>query len=148
MRCLIGFVCVLAALVALPLSAGAQDAEGGTTSEPNLQEPAPSAAPAAEEDRSRVERWHPEAFADPVKPAPEPPLQLGIDAAGLEVTPTAPLTAEELKRQETKLRKRRVAIGVGVALAVVGLVAGVALGVSAAKTRSGVSDFSRAGIVF
>ncbi|MBW2629544.1 MAG: hypothetical protein JRE45_18280 [Deltaproteobacteria bacterium] len=45
---------------------GAQSAgDAATTSEPNLEEAAPSSEPAAEEGGSRLERWHPEAFSDP-----------------------------------------------------------------------------------
>jgi hypothetical protein len=51
------------------------------------------------------------------------------------VTPTAPLTVEALKRQEKKLRKRRVIIGVTVSI----LVAGVIVGVSAAAVSRSIS---------
>ena len=61
---------VLAALVALPLSASAQAEEEAATSEPNLQEPAPSSEPADEEGDLSGDWWHPEAFA---APAYEPP---------------------------------------------------------------------------
>ena len=44
-RYLIGFMCMLAGLVASPLSASAQDAEEGATSEPNLQESVSEPAP-------------------------------------------------------------------------------------------------------
>ena len=113
----------------LSQSASAQAGEEGATPEPSLQEPAPWSEPADEEGRSRLERWHPEAFVDPAKPAPEPTLQLGVDSAGPEVTPTA--------SQSKKGRKRRVAIGVGVSLAVVGLIVGVGVGVSVAKINRG-----------
>jgi len=117
-------VMVLAGLVALPLSASAQDTEEGTTSEPSLQEPAPPSEPAPKEPVRGVRRWHPEAFVDPSKPASEPALQLKLDAAGVEVTPkTAPRTAAE----EEMLRKRRVRIGLGVFAGIV--VGSVALGV-------------------
>ncbi len=66
MRHLIGFVCV-AVLVGSPQSASAQDGEEGATSEPNAQEPAPSSEPAPE----------------------QPALQLELDSAGVNVTPTA-----------------------------------------------------------
>jgi len=46
MRYLVGFMFVLAGLVALPLSASAQDAEEDATSEPSLEEPTPSSEPA------------------------------------------------------------------------------------------------------
>ena len=65
MRYVHGLVCVCALLVAMPLSASAQDSE---------------------EDGSWLERWHPEAVEDPAKPAPEPAseepaleLKLGAD---------------------------------------------------------------------
>jgi hypothetical protein len=64
MRYLFGFLCVCA-LVALPLSVGAQDAEEGATAEPNLQEPTPSSEPAPE----------------------EPALQLNVDDLGVNVVP-------------------------------------------------------------
>jgi len=49
MRHLVGFACVLAALVTSPLSAGAQSGQEGTDSEPNLHEPAPSSEPVSAE---------------------------------------------------------------------------------------------------
>ena len=106
MRYLFGLVCVLALGVS-PLSASAQtDKEGG----------------------SRIERWHPEAYVDPTKPAPEPSLQLELDSAGLEVTPTALPTVEEFELRKTDLRKRRRTIGIGVSVIVVAV--GVAVGVA------------------
>jgi hypothetical protein len=45
MRYLFGLLCVCALAGNLPLSASAQAGEEGTISEPNLQEPAPSAEP-------------------------------------------------------------------------------------------------------
>jgi hypothetical protein len=138
MRYVLGFLCVCVLVGSLPLGVGAQDAEEGTSAEPSAEEPVPSPQPT----RSRVERWHPEAFVDPTKPASEPALQLEIDSAGLEVTPTAP-PIEEHKR------KRRIAIGVSVSIAVVALVVGVGVGVSVSKIkREGVLGSSRAGIVF
>jgi len=71
MRYFVGFVLALA-LMALPLSASAQAGEEGTTSEPNLQEPAPSTEPAPE----------------------EPALQLKLDSAGIEAVPS-PRSASE-----------------------------------------------------
>jgi hypothetical protein len=124
MRYLFGFVCVLAGLVALPLSASAQAEKEGGSAEPSAEKPAQSTQPT----RSRVERWHPEAYVDPTKPASEPALQLEVDSAGLEVTPTAPPIEE-------KERKRRIAIGVGVSLAVVAILVGVGVGVSVSKIK-------------
>jgi hypothetical protein len=67
MRYLFGFLCVCAVVGTLPLNASAQAGEADTTSEPNLQEPAPSSEPATE----------------------QPALQLKLDDAGVEVVPTA-----------------------------------------------------------
>ena len=66
MRYVFGFLCVCGLVGTLPQSVSAQDAEEGTTSEPNLQEPAPPSEPAPE----------------------EPALQLQLDAAGVEVVPS------------------------------------------------------------
>ena len=55
MRYRIGFMFVLVGLVALPLSASAQVGEEGATSEPNLQEPAPSSDPISEEPALQLE---------------------------------------------------------------------------------------------
>jgi hypothetical protein len=131
MRYLFGFLCVCALVWTSPESASAQAGEEGTSAEPSAEEPVQSPQPT----RSRLERWHPEAFVDPTTPTPEPALQLGVDSTGLEVTPTAPLTVEALKRQEKKLRKRRVIIGVTVSI----LVAGVIVGVSAAAVSRSIS---------
>ena len=121
---------VFAVLVAFPLSVSAQDAEEGMTPEPSLQEPAPPSEPAPKEPVRGVERWHPEAFVDPSKPAAEPALQLELDAAGVEVTPrTAPLTIAE----QNRLRKRRVRIGVGVFVGLVLVGAAIGGGVAAAN---------------
>ena len=189
MRYLVGFVCVLGALMSSPLSAGAEggeqgtnakatspalaihtqhrlppqlmlrasyylyldaDADNGTTSdqtEPNAEEPksgqageegtaaelkAVEPAQSTEPTRSRLERWHPEAFEDPKKPASEPAIKLEVDSTALEVTPTAPPTLEELERQKKKRRRRGIGIGVGVTLgvAVVGLAIGSAVAMS------------------
>jgi len=80
---------VLAGLVALPLSAGAQDE--GATSEPNVQEPAPTSEPASE----------------------EPALQLKLDAAGLDVAPSPQRTPDRYTLKEMKLRVKRAAFGFG-----------------------------------
>jgi hypothetical protein len=80
---------VLAGLVALPLSASAQAGEEGTTSEPSAEEPTPSSEPAPE----------------------EPALQLKLDEAGVEVTPTPPRTFNGYTLEELELRKRRAAFG-------------------------------------
>jgi hypothetical protein len=92
MRYPVGLVCVLAGLVALPLSASAQAGEEGTTSEENLQEPAPPSEPAPE----------------------EPALQLKLGYAGVEV---APSPVEEM---ELRVKRARIALGVSVVPLVLG----------------------------
>jgi hypothetical protein len=79
---------VLAALASSPLSVSAQAAEAATTSEPNLQEPAPS----------------PET-------AEEPALQLKLDDTGVGVTPSPPRTADGYTLDEMELRVKRAKIG-------------------------------------
>ncbi|MGB9339591.1 MAG: hypothetical protein WCB63_10150 [Polyangiales bacterium] len=133
MRYVFRFLCVCAlGVVQLPQSASAQAGEKGTTSEPNLQEPAASAEPAREEGASRLERWHPEAFDDPSEPTSMPvyvdpvtgaPLTVPEDTAASEM-PTAPPTEE-------RKRRRRIGIGVGVSIGVVVVLA--VLGGVAAK---------------
>jgi hypothetical protein len=91
MRYLVAFACVVAALVALPLSVSAQDAEAATASEPNVQEPAPSSEPAPE----------------------EPALQLKLDAAGVDVAPSPLRTADGYTLEEMDVRVRRAKIGIG-----------------------------------
>ena len=114
----------------LYLDADADNGAMSDQSEPNAEEP--KSAQAGEEDSSRLERWHPEAFVDPSKPASEPALKLEVDSTALEVTPTAPPTLEELERQEKKRRGRAIGIGIGVTLgvALVGLAIGSAVAMS------------------
>jgi hypothetical protein len=99
---------VLAGLAALPQSASAQAGEEGTTSEPNLQEPAPSSEPAPE----------------------EPALQLKLDAAGVEVVPSPPRTPEGYTLEEAELRVKKARRGLIGTSVILGL--GVALWSSAA----------------
>lgn len=90
MRYVLRLACVLSVLVASPLVVSAQGCEeGGST----------------------VERSHPEAPVAPTKPASDPALQMGIDSAGLEVTPSAQLTVGHPKLQEMDRRARRARIG-------------------------------------
>jgi hypothetical protein len=105
MRYLFGFLCVCA-LAALPQSASAQAGAEGVTSEPNLQEPAPSSQPATE----------------------EPALQLELTPEGVNVTPTPPRTADGYTLDEMELRVKRARIGLGVS-AVPFVVGGMLLGV-------------------
>jgi hypothetical protein len=111
MRCLVGFVVVLA-LVALPLSASAQADEEGEASGPDVVEGVPTPEAAPEEPST--------------EPTPEEPaLQLKLDEAGVEVAPKPRRTADGYTREELELRKRRAALGL-IAPAVV-TAAGVAL---------------------
>jgi hypothetical protein len=96
---------VLAGLVALPLSVSAQDEDA--TSEPKLQEPAPSAEPATE----------------------EPALQLKLDSVGVGVVPSPLRTADGYTLEEMELRVRRAKIGYGVSAVVSGV--GVGMGIAA-----------------
>jgi len=99
MRYLFGFLYVCALVGTSPLSASAQAGEEGATSEPNLQEPAPSAEPAPE----------------------EPALQLELDSAGLAIAPNPLRTVDGYTLEEMELRVRRARIGVGVSGVAVGL---------------------------
>jgi hypothetical protein len=91
---------VLAGLVALPLSAGAQTAEEAATAEPGVQEPAPSSEPTPE----------------------EPALQLQLDKSGVEVVPSPPRTPDgyTLEEMEVRVRRARIALGVSVVPLVLG----------------------------
>jgi hypothetical protein len=110
MRYLVGFVFVLA-LVASPLGVSAQAGEEGTAAEPNLvEEPAPSSEPTPE----------------------EPALELKLDAAGVEVAPSPPRTADgyTLARMELRVKQSRrrligsaVILGLGAACAAGAVVA-------------------------
>jgi len=99
MRYLVGFLGVCA-LAALPQSASAQRGEEGTTSEPNLQEPVPE----------------------------EPALQLELDSAGVDVTPSPPRTPDGYTLEEMELRVKRPKIGIGVSAGA--LAAGMAMGLA------------------
>ena len=91
MRYLFGCLCVCALVVTSPLSASAQAGDAAANSEPNLEEPAPSAEPALE----------------------EPALQLKLDAAGVDVTPSPQPTPDRYTLKEMELRVKRAAIGLG-----------------------------------
>ena len=142
MRYLFGFLSVCALVGTSPLSAGAQGDEEGTTAEPSGEQP-------AQPTPSWLERWHPEAFVDPSKPASEPALKLEIDSTALQVTPTASPTLEELERrafedlerlekktqEENKRPKRRRAIGIAVGVIVGAAVVGLAVGSAVAMSN-------------
>jgi hypothetical protein len=105
---------VLAGLLASPLSVSAQGGEEGATSQPNLEEPAPSSEPAPEEPTPSSE------------PAPEEPaLELKLDEAGLELAPSPPRTAEGYTLEEMELRVKGARTGLIVSSVIVGV--GVAL---------------------
>jgi hypothetical protein len=113
---LVGFVLFLLALgvVALSQSASAQTGEEGTSAEPNLvEEPGPSSEAALE----------------------EPALQLKLDAAGVDATPSPLRTVDRYTLEEMELRVRRARIGL---LSTTGVaVVGAALfGAGAARARS------------
>jgi hypothetical protein len=91
MRYLFGFLCVCAMVWTSPENASAQDAEEAATPEPSLQEPAPSSEPATE----------------------EPALQLKLDAAGVDIAPSPPRTADGYTLEEMDVRVRRAKIGIG-----------------------------------
>ena len=106
MRYLVGFVFVLA-LVASPQSASAQAGEEGTISEPNLQEPAPSAEPAPD----------------------QPALEIQLDPSGADVVPSAERYTLQYSAHLLETvpvgRARKGLIGSGVALGVGGVLFGV-----------------------
>ena len=112
MRYLLGLMCVVAALAALPLSASAQDVEADASSEPSLQEPAPSSKPAPE----------------------EPALELKLGADGVDVVPSPPRTRDGYTLEEMDLRVRRARIGL-ISSAAVLVVGGVLLGVAGASAN-------------
>jgi len=93
----------------LPQSASAQAAEEGTTSEPSAEhgQPAPSSEPAPE----------------------EPALKLELDAAGVDVTPSPPRTADGYTLEEMERRVRRAKIGLW-STAGAAVVGGVMIGAS------------------
>jgi hypothetical protein len=115
MRYLIGFMFALA-LAALPQSVSAQDAEEDTSPEPSAEEPTPSSEPAPEEPAPTSE------------PAPqEPALQLELDAAGIEVVPSPPRTADGYTLEEMERRVRRAKWGLGVSVPFIWIGASVAI---------------------
>jgi len=103
MRYSIGFMFVLAGLMALRLSASAQAGQD----DPLSGEPSPSSEPAPE----------------------EPALELKLDAAGVEVAPSPPRTDDGYTLHEMELRVKRAKIGLGVSGGVAG--AGMVLLVAA-----------------
>ena len=134
MRYPVGLVCLLAGLVALPLSVSAQVGEEGTTSEENLQESAASSEPAHEQGalspglRKRTrKKWDPQTYDVPAsRPSPEEPaLQLKLDDAGVQLVSPPPRTPDGYTLEEMDRRVERAKIGLGVSAGLV--LVGVAL---------------------
>jgi hypothetical protein len=73
----------------------------------------------------------PDSDAKSAQPQNEPALQIELDSSGVEMTPTAPPTAEESQPKKRLSRQARVAIGVTVSVVIVGV--GVGMGVVMAK---------------
>ncbi len=142
MRYIVGLMLIFAMLV-LPLSASAEAAEEGASAETNSGQPGQPTEP----PRSRLERWHPEAFDDPSKPTSMPIYVDPLTGAPLAVPEgsSAPQMSTA-PRTEEQQRRRRIGIGVGVSIGVVALILGVAVGVSASKIRRG-EIFSSSGAV-
>ena len=132
MRVLFGFMCMLA-LLAVPLSASAQVAGGATSSVPGNAFWLASTQNLLPPLMLRTSYRYLD--VDPL--GAEPSLELGVDSAGLEVTPTAPPTLEELEQQEAKKRRRRLGLGIGIPLAVVAIAAAAAAAAAAASINRG-----------
>jgi hypothetical protein len=121
MRYSVGFVLLLLALVASPLSVSAQAGEEGVTSEPNLEEPATSSAPAPE----------------------EPALQLELDDAGVEVAPGYPPRTPDgytLKEMEVRVKRARVGVGVSSTALALGAIIAPLAALSPPNEDSGASS--------
>ena len=145
MRYIVGLMLIFAMLV-LPLSASAEAAEEGASAEPNAEQPGQLTEPT----RSRLERWHPEAFYDPSKPTSMPVYVDPLTGSPLAVPEGSPAPQmPTVSRTEEQQRRRRIGIGVGVSIGVVALVLGVAAGVSVSRIkREGIFSSSGAVIVF
>lgn len=109
MRSLVGFTLVVA-LVALPVGSEAQEAAATNGDESSE----------ARESARGLQRWHPEAFVDPVTGTD---LQAGSSGFEIEYVPT-----------ERPPRNRRRAIALGVTIPI--LVAGVGLAIGAGVVLS------------
>ena len=108
MRYLVRLVCVLAGLVALPLSVSAQASD-----KERLEDFYPGTLPESpqEFDKEALDDFYPES-ARPSEPTPEEPaLQLTLDDAGVEVAPIPPRTVDGYTLEEMELRVRGWRIG-------------------------------------
>lgn len=142
----IGFLSVLAALVALPLGATAQDADEGATSKPNLQEPGTSAEPAPEDRALQIELDEVGAeIVEMQRRVRNAKIGLGISGVSvlvagvlLAITLDEGVFSDDPNRQNTA-RDDRIAIA-GMTLVAGGLVSmlttGVLLGVRKRKLQS------------
>jgi hypothetical protein len=121
---LLGFACVLAALVASPVHASAQEVEGAAQ---GLEGDAPKAEPSSQEPVRGVRRWHPEAYERvPESASSGTVLELELDSGELEISPApTPLDSPEgrIQRSRALLATSVISVGVGVALIGGGVVA-------------------------
>ncbi|NND30475.1 MAG: hypothetical protein HKN97_17960 [Myxococcales bacterium] len=124
---------MLAALAALPLSASGQ---AGKEALPKLalaihaQHRLPAQfmlrasyylyLDADEKGPSRVERWHPEAFVDPLEPDAEAPDIDTLGQRAIEHHEIHYKTPNEEKKKPDRRRRRAIALGVTIPLLVVG----------------------------
>jgi len=115
-RHLAGFVYLLAGLLASPLVASAERGKDDGT--------------------SILERWYPEAFVNPNKPA----VQLKLDSTALEVPATGPRTADDYALEEVNRLLWRARMGVTFS------VMGLTVGALFAGGGSGQSDLFRRGL--
>jgi hypothetical protein len=118
-------------LVALPLSVSAQAGEEDATSEPNLQELAPSFEPDPENLKDSVPSSEPA--------SEEPVLQLELDSAGVEVVPSPPRTADGYTLEEIEIHVRRAKIGL--AVSAIPFLAGIGLSLAAVASSMLTTSF-------
>ena len=122
MRYLVSFACVLAALLAAPLSGSAQDREDAAQdAEAPMQEPGRG-----------VQRWHPDAYVDPAK-ASDPEFKV-------EYVPADPYEAadERVRKAKVGVGVSALGVGLGVALAMGGAAAAIGCSLDSSCTNTGV----------
>ncbi|MGB8224432.1 MAG: hypothetical protein WCF10_17705, partial [Polyangiales bacterium] len=129
-------VCVLAGLLAWPQNVAAQAGEEGGSAVEQSHSKASAVSHAQHHAGSFKDR-------EIQRRSPTPALQLGVDSAGLKVTPSAPLTAEELKLQEMDLRVRRARIALGVSVVPI-FIGAILAGVGAGNSIFSQDDTSSA----